>query len=490
MTGTEVAQPGEAEASGSIATMIGASYSGAPKVAGDAAPEPQEPVTPFEFDADFQSRVVYLAMYDQTFMRKVAHLLRPEYFESAGDQAFMIIVMKHWKDYQCVMADKTVLTMAIKDAIANKLIRKEQLADIMSVTAGMAAQRDAMRAGEVAGLNADYVADKVAEFVRRQAVVAAVMRSVDLIEKRDYPKIEKLIADATNVGIEAEEQGGDYFERLVVRTNERADESAGKKPPRGITTGHGKMDALLYHRGWGRKELNVIMGGAKAGKTTALIEFGSAGCMAGFNVLYVTLEVSNRIIEERADARFTDTPIADLVGQFSEVNRKVTELATKGLMGRFYIAEFPSGSMSPSMLKALLERHKAKGWFYDMVVVDYADIMSPDYRTQDPIENSKQVYIGLRAIAQEWNVVMLTATQSNREGFKSVTAKAEHVSDDFNKVRTADLFISINSTEEERRDGKARLFFAASRNQRSGMTIFIEQDFSRGRFLKAIERIE
>lgn len=463
-----------------VAGMVGEAFAGAPTTAEEK----------FEFDTEFQQQIVYLACIDQTFMRKVAHLIKPEYFELTKHSALIALVMNFWRKYDSVMAKPQVIAQALKDACASKLLNKEMAREATEGVREVFKEIDAARRGEGFGLNADYIADKVAEFVRQQAVVAAVTEAVELIGNKDYGKIERLVSDAVRIGIEAEEAGGDYFERLRLRTTERAEEQAGLKPPRGITTGHIKLDMLLYHRGFGRKELSVLMGGAKAGKTTALIEFASGAVMAGFNVLYVTLEVSNRIIEERADARFSDTPISDLVGNFTDVNNKIDALATANRCGRFFIAEYPSGTMSPGMLRALLERHKAKGMVYDMVVVDYADIMAPDYRTNDPIENSKQVYIGLRAIAQEWNVAMLTATQSNRDGFKSVTAKAEHVSDDFNKVRTADLFISINSTEEERREGKARLYFAASRNQRSGMTIFIQQDFSRMKFIKLIERVD
>lgn len=476
-----------ATAEAAVVEMVGSSFSGgAATVTTESETEPIK----FEFDADFQTRIVHLALLDTVFMRKVAHLLKPDYFESAGEAAMIAVALRHWKKYESAIIDQAVLTLSLKDAIESKTIKKEAVADMRPVMQGYLDTRKAMASGEATGLNADFVADQVAAFSRQQAVIAAITRSVDLLPRKDYEKIEKLIRDAIAIGIEQDGVGGDYFERLMTRTNERADESVGKKPPRGITTGHTKLDALLYHKGWGRKELAVLMGGPKAGKTTALIEFGSGACMAGFNVLYVTLEVSNRIVEERADARFTDTPIADLVGHFATVNEKVQKLQQSGKCGRFYIAEFGSGTMTPAMLKSLLERHKAKGWTYDLVIVDYADIMAPDYRTNDVIENTKQIYLGLRAIAQEWGVALLTATQSNREGYKSIVAKAEHVSDDFNKVRTADLFISINFTEEERREGKARLFFAASRNQRSGMTIHIEQDFNRMRFIKTIERIE
>ena len=81
---------------------------------------------------------------------------------------------------------------------------------------------------------------------------------------------------------------------------------------------------------------------------------------------------------------------------------------------------------------------------------------------------------------------MLTATQTNREGAKSSVARMEHVAEDFNRIRIADLVISINANEEEKKKGVARLFFAASRNQKGDITVYIRQDFERMQFVKEI----
>ena len=81
---------------------------------------------------------------------------------------------------------------------------------------------------------------------------------------------------------------------------------------------------------------------------------------------------------------------------------------------------------------------------------------------------------------------MLTAWQTNREGHKAATADAQHVAEDFNVVRTADILISINSAPDERERNEARLFFAASRNQETGMQVQIEQDLERMRFIKRV----
>jgi replicative DNA helicase len=141
-------------------------------------------------------------------------------------------------------------------------------------------------------------------------------------------------------------------------------------------------------------------------------------------------------------------------------------------------------------MQTLIDRYKAKGVIFDVVVVDYLDIMAPNIRTPDTVENSKSVYTDMRDIALVEGFAMLSATQTNREGFKSTVAKAEHVAEDFNRIRIADLVISINITDEERSKGEARLYFAASRNQESGFTVFIQQDMATMTFNKGILRVE
>jgi replicative DNA helicase len=271
---------------------------------------------------------------------------------------------------------------------------------------------------------------------------------------------------------------------IDIRTGERLSRAAGKLPPTGITTGFRAIDEILYHRGWGKRELSVILGGAKAGKTTMLMEFGASAIAAGYNVLYVTLEVAANIIGERLDANISQRAMMELHLHPHEVRSKVKEFMKKA--GKFILHEFPTGSMTVSDLRRLVERYKSRGIKFDLVIVDYADLMAPERYTDSNIENSKSVYVNLRGYAMQEDLAILTATQTNRDGYKAAVAKAEHVSEDFNKIRIADLVISINRTEEERASNQARLFFAASRNQAGNFTIRIEQDLDR---MKGISKI-
>lgn len=145
------------------------------------------------------------------------------------------------------------------------------------------------------------------------------------------------------------------------------------------------------------------------------------------------------------------------------------------------------GEMRPSDLRRLYLNQQAKlGVNYDLVVVDYADIMAPEVRSGNKIDNSCSIYQNLRAFAQTYNVALLSATQTNRDGAKSAVAKATDVAEDYNKIRIADLVISINATPDEKAQNIARLYFAASRHQEGDFTVNIQQDLARGKFIKKV----
>jgi len=476
-----------------VVAMVGAAMSGAgyaPPPSPHAAPEVLFGDEKFEFDAEFQSKVATHSMRNLDFLRKIAHLLKPDYFENAGEAAMVNIALRYYRQYGSV---PTVL--AAREFFAEDIRNKVVRSDIRP--AAMEAFKTCFQpAADLS--DGQYIAERVAEFARHQAISATILQSVDLLEKKQFDKIAKNVKAACDVGINTDGEEYDYYERIAERTAERADRLAGKLPPTGITTGHRMIDDLLYHKGWGRKELSVILGGAKAGKTTFLINAAKAASLAGFNVLYVTCEVASRIIAERLDASMTDTEIKNLMAKMKEVEGKLR--ATMPRAGKIKFAEYPSGTLTPSMLRGLIESYKSprlnpdgtvrEPVQFDMIVVDYADIMAPDFRTQDAIENSKGIYLALRAIAMEENVAMLSATQTNREGMKSTVATATHVADDINKVRTVDIMISINITDEERANGEARLYFAASRNQAGGFTIFIKQELEKMKFIASIIRVE
>lgn len=216
----------------------------------------------------------------------------------------------------------------------------------------------------------------------------------------------------------------------------------------------------------------------------SLGEFTKNAAMAGYNVLYDSLEVSKKIIAGRIDAAVSDTLMRELHKDPQKVEQAVRALQAKS--GKFLMRDHPSGTLKPSQLYRLIEKYRAEGIVLDLVTVDYADIMAAEYRSDNQIENLRSIYIDLRAIAHEFNCAVLTATQTNRDGAKSASPKATDIGDDWNKARTVDILLGISATEAEKQAGEARIAWLLSRNTEDGFQLKIRQDRSRMQFLKSV----
>ena len=463
--------------------MSGGTYASAISMAAgapedDDAPTaaPEDPkIRHYEFDKDFQQKIAALTIRDTKFAQLTDGLIRPEYFEDSAYASLVAVASRYYERYKKAPGDKVVLASLMKDAIRTRLLPNELAKMAIASVPGLFATDVSDR---------EYVADAVATFARNQAVTKAVLDSVDLIEKRDYEQIGQLIRKAVDTGVRLNGGSYNYGEMSDARMQERIDRAAGLLPPTGITTGHKILDDYLYHKGWGRKEMSVLMGGPKAGKSMAMISFGVSAIANGYSVLYVTLEVASKIIAERIDANIAERAISELGIHPHDVHGKVKAFMAKA--APFVIDEHPSGMMRPSDLRRTIENYKSQGLVFDLVIVDYADLMAPERTTDNVQENSKSVYVNLRGIAMMEGFALLTATQTNREGAKKAVATMTDIAEDINKVRIADVLISINATDEERARQEARLFFAASRNQRSGFAIRIEQEVSMGKFIKSV----
>lgn len=444
-----------------------------PEAAAPEAPAAEEQT--YDFDVGFQRKIIALSMRDPVFMAQTDGLIKPGYFAEEVDQAVVGMTVDFFKAYRSVPNRASLPTM-LKDAYAKKKIRKDMFEDVKK------------RLVEVVKMqvpDVKFVTEKVAEFAKARAVEEAVLRSAELMAKGDYEKIRKVMNEALEVGLNDDGDSYDYWQELDNRTDHRAAIKAGLIKPNGITTGCKELDDVLQpHGGWGREELSLLMGPAKAGKSMGLAEFGKAASLDGYNVIYFTLENSNQITADRIDANIADTMVKELSLTPNAVKAKIQAANAKA--GAFKIVRYPSGVMKPSMMRRVLEKDRNRGQTYDLIIVDYADIMAPEVFTTSPIENSKSIYLAIRGIGQEYKAALLTATQTNREGAKKDTAKATDVAEDFNRIRIADLVIGINATDEEIKAGEARLFFAAMRNAESGFTLRIKQERSRMKFLKKV----
>lgn len=434
----------------------------------------------YDFDETFQRKIVALSIRDVEFAQRTDGLVRPEYIASSIEGSLVAVIQDHYKKYRA-LPSMSALPTVLKQAIADKKIAKALVPEI----------RDALvRILKTDISDRSFVIDKVSEFARHQAMEEAILKSVGFLDKRDFAAIEKAMRAAQLVG-EAEDLGEyDYFKEIDTRTEKRLSIAAGTYKVTGVSTGYPEIDELLYHHGWGRKELSLLLGAAKSGKSIGLWDMAKNATFlekpdgGKFNVLGFTCEVSAEILGDRIDANISDTAMRGLGGTPHDVKAKIKAAEAKA--GLFKIHEYPSGQLTPAMIRRVIERYLARGIQFDLVVIDYLDIMAPDYRSDSNIENSKSIFLGARGIGHEYNVAVLSASQLNRDGAKAMTGKATDVAEDYNRIRIADVAISINANDAEKATKEARLYWAASRNTEEGFTITIRQDRERMKFITRV----
>ena len=442
----------------------------------------------FEFDGEFQTKILGCMFAFNEFNQRTIELLKPQYFENDAEAALAKIMIEYFEAYKS-KPDMAVIINILRDKIAKKTISRELLDEVKVVL-------KLLPSVDVA--SSDYVADKVGEFAHHAAMQDAILRSAELLDKGDFDAIDKILDKARQVGLSNSITSGyDFFDEETIEERMRLKDerllglSDPSRRSKVISSGIPNFDKHLYHEGFAKQEMVVFMGLPKAGKSIGLAFFAKNAAMQGKNVLLVTLEVSKDVMAERIEASITQVKMNELMSHSTAVAEKIKEHSKSGKVGKLILEERPTGTMTPSDLQGMITRYRnVDSIEFDMVVVDYADIMRPSRMTDSAIENSKGIYVDLRAIAQRENVALVTATQANREGTKGGTLRMEHAAEDFNKVRIADLLISINRTEEERAAGTARLFFAASRNQKGEFSVKVTQDLETMTFIKSVIGVE
>lgn len=432
----------------------------------------------YEFSEDFQLKVAALKMRHLQFAKKTKALIEPQYFEDPAVGCLIEMANRHYEVYESVLSDTSVLKEELHAAIKSQRIPKNMVDEVKDVV------KKIYRSGLE---DHDYYADQVSKFAQQSAVRDAIEKSVDLHERGETDKILELFEKASKVGKSINVEAYDFFEKAQDRFQRRVDVAEGKIKPNGIPTGIRQFDNLLHHKGLGIKELTVFMAGAKRGKTMAIWDFAQRVALQGYNVVGVSLEVSKQIIADRIDSNISGVPMAELSKKMGMALSEIKGI--KDRAGKLDIYEFPASTFRPMDLERIVDDYESRGEKIDLLVVDYLDIMAPDRWMNDKQENSKNIWTAVRDIGKVHDLAVLSATQTNREGMKRTVADDTDVSDDINKIRIADLVISINATEDELAAGESRLFFAASRNQRGKMTVRVKNDLECQRFITEVLEI-
>ena len=298
--------------------------------------------------------------------------------------------------------------------------------------------------------NEDWLVDTTEKWCKERAIYLALMESVQIADGQDKTRtkdaIPSIMSEALGVCFD-DHVGHDYIQD----SDDRYDfyHKKEEKVP---------FDLDYFNKitkgGLPNKTLNIALAGTGVGKSLFMCHVASSMLLQGRNVLYITMEMAEEKIAERVDANLLDIPIQQLNSPLltkEKYSSKLLQLKKK-TQGKLVIKEYPTASAHVGHFKALLnELSLKKGFSPDAIFVDYLNICA-SARYKGTIVNSytyvKAIAEELRGLAVEFNVPIISATQTTRSGFANSDVDLTDTSESFGLPATADLMFALISTED------------------------------------------
>ena len=205
--------------------------------------------------------------------------------------------------------------------------------------------------------------------------------------------------------------------------------------------------------GLSNKTLNVILAGTGVGKSLFMCHCAAANLLNNKNVLYITMEMAEERIAERIDANLLNLSMDELKVVDKPIFDSRLDKVRKKSQGKLTIKEYPTAGAHAGHFRALLEELKLKQEFRpDIIYIDYLNICSSQRLRYGANVNSytyvKTIAEELRGLAVEYNVPIVSATQTTRSGFTNSDPGLEDTSESFGLPATVDLMLALISTEE------------------------------------------
>jgi replicative DNA helicase len=374
-------------------------------------------------------------LHNEEYTRKVIPFIKAEYFEDINQKIVFEEILSFVGQYN-KLATKEVLSIEVEK---RKDINDTSFKEIVHLI-------DCL---DDIPSELNWVIDTTEKWCRDRAIYIALMDSIHIADGKDEKKnrdsIPSILSEALAVSFD-NHVGHDYL-----LDYEKRYESYHRKEEKI------EFDLEYFNKitkgGLPNKTLNIALAGTGVGKSLFMCHVASSVLLQGRNVLYITLEMAEERIAERIDANLLNVAIQD-IGELpkSTFETKVNNLAKK-TQGTLIIKEYPTASAHSGHFKSLLNELALKKSFRpDIIFIDYLNICSSSRFKGGSNINSytlvKSIAEELRGLAVEFNVPIVSATQTTRSGYGSSDVELTDTSESFGLPATADLMFALISTEE------------------------------------------
>jgi len=375
-------------------------------------------------------------------MRKVLPFVKPEYFEGVYRQLYKEVGKYVAKYNRLPSAETFKIEIDQADTFSDEQYRHaiEIMPEIFK-----AEQTDN-----------EWLIDTTEKWCQDRAIHNAIMDSIHIIDGKHETLTKNAIPDVLTKALSISFDpniGHDYLDDAAKRFDFY--NLAEERVPFDLESFN-----TITKGGLPNKTLNIALAGTGVGKSLFMCHVSAAALSQGKNVLYLTMEMSEERIAERIDANLLNVPIDQLDKMTKDMFTEKVAKIKRSTGGKLIVKEYPTGSAHAGHFRALLSELKLKKQFVpDIICIDYLNICaSSRMKGMGGSINSynliKAIAEELRGLAVEFDVPIISATQTTRSGYGNSDVGLEDTSESFGLPATADLMFALISTEELEQSGQ------------------------------------
>ena len=383
-----------------------------------------------------ENTVLAALLYNEEYARKTLPFIQEEYFANQKDRLIFKLISQYVGKYNNLPSlEAIVIDLSNKQGV-NESLFKETLSEIKDLKSDK-------------GTELQWLLDQTEKWCQDRAIYNAIMSSIQILDDKNGQTtkgaIPQILSDALSVSFDTH-IGHDFMEDALARYEFYHTKEV--RVP---------FDLDLFNKvtqgGLPKKTLNVCLAGTGVGKSLFMCHCASANLMSGLNVLYITMEMAEERIAERIDANLLNLSMDELKVVDKPIFDSRLDKVRNKSQGRLIIKEYPTAGAHAGHFRALLEELKLKQEFApDIIYIDYLNICSSQRLRYGANVNSytyvKTIAEELRGLAVEYNVPIVSATQTTRSGFTNSDPGLEDTSESFGLPATVDLMLALISTED------------------------------------------
>ena len=384
--------------------------------------------------------IIHQLLYNKEYFNRIIPYVKQECFRSTANRLIVYCILKKYQEYNEQQSIQLLAPILLQKKCSQEV--HKELEDAIKILQKPPTEQ---KLNSLIGATQDYFRE-----VYTDLALAEMVEKVDNKSKITTADVTRL-RDAISFTVD-EAPFYDYmesFEERIAKYKEKKDKFP--FPLSALTD--------CTNGGMQRKSLSIVMASTGGGKSIFLCNSAAFLIRKGYNVLYITCEMSVEEIAKRIDANLlnatqdsmtSDKDIDGSIGPKTLKQRMEQDYQDRDKWGHLFMKEYAAGiCTSLNILQDIEELERDHELKIDVLVVDYLNLMATSrYSTKNANTYTivKAIAEELRGIGQDLNIPVLSATQSNRSALSKenrLDGGLEQVSDSIGLPQTADFMFNI-----------------------------------------------